>query len=76
MLFSNRQFGSLLLAHRIGACDWDELLGHLRVLCRNAVFVEYWDHTVGTSPQPSGAILGGAGGCGGRHHDGGTCRRP
>ncbi|MFI6014848.1 DUF6082 family protein [Streptomyces sp. NPDC051243] len=45
MLFSNRQFGSLLLAHRVGVLDWDELLGHLRVLCRNPVFAEYWDRT-------------------------------
>ncbi|MEU0069663.1 DUF6082 family protein [Streptomyces sp. NPDC006332] len=45
LLFANRQYGSLLLAHRVGACGWDELLGHLRVLCRNAVFAEYWDRT-------------------------------
>ncbi|MCL8016504.1 DUF6082 family protein [Streptomyces sp. AS02] len=45
LLFANRQYGSLLLAHRVGGLGWDELLGHLRVLCRNAVFVEYWDRT-------------------------------
>ncbi|WP_367321400.1 DUF6082 family protein [Streptomyces sp. HUAS ZL42] len=45
MLFANREYGNLLLAHRVGVCDWDELLGHLRVLCRNAVFAEYWDRT-------------------------------
>ena len=45
MIFANRQYGNLLLSHRIGACDWDELLGHLRVLCRNALFAEYWDRT-------------------------------
>jgi hypothetical protein len=46
MIFANRQYGNLLLAHRVGVCDWDELLGHLRVLCRNALFAEYWDRTV------------------------------
>ncbi|MDT0485511.1 MULTISPECIES: DUF6082 family protein [Streptomyces] len=46
MIFANRQYGNLLLSHRVGACDWDELLGHLRVLCRNARFAEYWDRTV------------------------------
>ncbi|MFI0511340.1 hypothetical protein RKD19_003503 [Streptomyces canus] len=45
MIFANRQYGNLLLAHRVGACDWDELIGHLRVLCLNALFAEYWDHT-------------------------------
>lgn len=45
MLFANRQYGNLLLAHRVGVCDWDELIGHLRVLCRNGVFAEYWDRT-------------------------------
>ncbi|NEB00053.1 DUF6082 family protein [Streptomyces sp. SID13726] len=46
MIFANRQYGNLLLSHRVGACDWDELLGHLRVLCRNPLFAEYWDRTV------------------------------
>ncbi|GAA4007174.1 DUF6082 family protein [Streptomyces sp. NBC_01352] len=46
MIFANRQYGNLLLAHRVGVCDWDELLGHLRVLCRNEIFAEYWDRTV------------------------------
>ncbi|MET7478161.1 DUF6082 family protein [Streptomyces sp. NPDC005648] len=46
MIFANQQYGSLVLAHRVGALGWDELLGHLRVLCINAVFAEYWDRTV------------------------------
>ncbi|MBC2901186.1 DUF6082 family protein [Streptomyces cupreus] len=45
MIFANRQYGSLLLAYRIGSLDWGELLGHLRVLCRNGLFAEYWDRT-------------------------------
>ncbi|MEV6942363.1 DUF6082 family protein [Streptomyces sp. NPDC051172] len=46
MIFANQQYGSLVLAHRVGALGWDELLGHLRVLCINSVFAEYWDRTV------------------------------
>ncbi|MEV8429025.1 DUF6082 family protein [Streptomyces chartreusis] len=46
MIFAHRQYGNLLLAYRVRACDWDELIGHVRVLCRNAVFAEYWDRTV------------------------------
>jgi hypothetical protein len=46
MIFANRQYGNLLLAYRVGVCGWDELIGHLRVLCRNEAFAEYWDRTV------------------------------
>ncbi|MEU6255240.1 DUF6082 family protein [Streptomyces sp. NPDC047043] len=46
MIFANQQYGSLVLAHRVGVIGWDELLGHLRVLCINSVFAEYWDRTV------------------------------
>jgi hypothetical protein len=46
MLFANREYAAILLAHRVGAFGWDELLGHLRVLCRNPVFAEYWERTV------------------------------
>lgn len=46
MIFANREYGSLLMAHRVGVYDWDELVGHLRVLCRNKLFAEYWDRTV------------------------------
>ncbi|MGX1476730.1 UNVERIFIED_CONTAM: hypothetical protein RKD50_005538 [Streptomyces canus] len=45
MIFANREYGSLLLAHRVGVYTWDELVGHLRVLCRNKLFAEYWDRT-------------------------------
>ncbi|MGI5456995.1 DUF6082 family protein [Streptomyces sp. CA-249302] len=45
MLFVNRQFGTTLLAHRVGALDWDELIGTVRVLARNPVFAEYWRRT-------------------------------
>ncbi|WSL08040.1 DUF6082 family protein [Streptomyces sp. NBC_01288] len=46
MIFANREYGSLLMAHRVGMYDWDELVGQLRVLCRNKLFAEYWDRTV------------------------------
>ncbi|QKZ19501.1 DUF6082 family protein [Streptomyces chartreusis] len=46
MLFANRQYGVLLMAHRVGVYDWDELVGHLRVLCRNEIFAAYWASTV------------------------------
>ncbi|MEV6512690.1 DUF6082 family protein [Streptomyces sp. NPDC051642] len=45
MIFANRQYASLLLAYRIGTFGWMELLGHLRVFCRNSLFIEYWDRT-------------------------------
>ncbi|MFK4100913.1 DUF6082 family protein [Streptomyces sp. NPDC019531] len=46
MIFANREFGNLLLGHRVGVHTWDELVGHLRVLCRNELFAEYWDRTM------------------------------
>lgn len=46
VLFANREYGAIVLGHRIGAYDWDELIGHLRILARNEVFKEYWEATV------------------------------
>ncbi|MEV1020207.1 DUF6082 family protein [Streptomyces sp. NPDC050264] len=46
MLWVNREYAVLLLAHRVGAFCWDELIGHLRVLCRNEIFQLYWTRTV------------------------------
>ncbi|MGW2380026.1 DUF6082 family protein [Streptomyces sp. NPDC001658] len=46
MLFANREYATIVLSHRTGNIDWSELLGHLRVLCRNEIFAEYWEHTV------------------------------
>lgn len=46
MIFANREYGNLLMSHRVGVYTWDELVGHLRVLCRNKLFAEYWDRTV------------------------------
>ncbi|KOU60317.1 hypothetical protein ADK57_30500 [Streptomyces sp. MMG1533] len=42
MLFANREYGLLLLAHRVGVADRSELLGHLKVLSKNSLFAEYW----------------------------------
>lgn len=46
VLFVNREYGAMLLGHRIGAYGWNELIGHVRVLARNQVFKEYWEVTV------------------------------
>ncbi|WP_353944131.1 DUF6082 family protein [Streptomyces sp. HUAS MG91] len=46
MLFVNREYAVVLLAHRVGMLTWNEMLGQLRVLCRNDLFREYWGRTV------------------------------
>ncbi|MFF0010725.1 DUF6082 family protein [Streptomyces sp. NPDC005374] len=45
MLTANAQYSLILLSHRIGATDRAELLGHLKVLRRSPVFVEYWERS-------------------------------
>ncbi|MYW68198.1 hypothetical protein GTY65_29590 [Streptomyces sp. SID8379] len=45
LLFANREYATVLLAHRVGMFDWEELIGHLRILCRNTVFADYWQRT-------------------------------
>ncbi|MEU0942721.1 DUF6082 family protein [Streptomyces canus] len=45
VLFVNAQYSAILLHHRLGAFDWEELIGYLRVWCSNAVFQDYWDMT-------------------------------
>ncbi|MGH1555434.1 DUF6082 family protein [Streptomyces sp. L7] len=47
MLFLNKHYALLLLAHDAGEVDRSELLGHLKVLSRNPVFAEYWSRTSG-----------------------------
>ncbi|OIJ62927.1 DUF6082 family protein [Streptomyces mangrovisoli] len=44
-LFANALYTNALFFHRIGAMTRAELHGHLRVLCQNAVFREYWEAT-------------------------------
>jgi hypothetical protein len=56
-LFANALYINALHAHRIGAISLQELFGHLRVMCQNQVFREYWEATrhhrasLGTSPE-------------------------
>ncbi|MEW1826106.1 DUF6082 family protein [Streptomyces sp. NPDC088196] len=45
VIFVNAQYGMIVLNHRVGAIGWGELMGHLRVLCRNPVFDAYWEMT-------------------------------
>ncbi|MFC9846892.1 DUF6082 family protein [Streptomyces sp. NPDC060223] len=41
-LFANALYVNALYFHRIGALTLPELYGHLRMICRNAIFREYW----------------------------------
>jgi len=45
VLFVNAQYSAIVLNHRLGAIDWDELIGHMRVWCINRIFQEYWEMT-------------------------------
>ncbi|MFF1381754.1 DUF6082 family protein [Streptomyces sp. NPDC058308] len=44
-LFANALYINALHAHRIGAVTLQELYGHLRVMCQNPIFRQYWDAT-------------------------------
>jgi hypothetical protein len=44
-LFANAMYTNALLAYRVGVVSLEELHGHLRVICQNAIFREYWDAT-------------------------------
>ncbi|WAZ24586.1 DUF6082 family protein [Streptomyces cinnabarinus] len=44
-LFANALYVNALFFHRIGAVTLAELHGHLRVMCQNPVFREYWEAT-------------------------------
>jgi hypothetical protein len=44
-LFANAMYTNALLAYRVGVVNWEELHGHLRVICQSAVFRDYWDAT-------------------------------
>lgn len=44
-LFANALYINNLYFYRIGALNRAELYGHLRVMCRNQVFREYWEAT-------------------------------
>ncbi|MFI5808042.1 DUF6082 family protein [Streptomyces sp. NPDC051561] len=44
-LFANALYGNLLHAYRLGTTNLDETLGHLRGICQNHIFRDYWDAT-------------------------------
>jgi hypothetical protein len=41
-LFAHAMYTNALLAYRTGVVNWEELHGHLRVICRNSIFRDYW----------------------------------
>lgn len=41
-LFADALYRNALHAHSLGAVSLDELHGHLRVLCQNSIFRDYW----------------------------------
>ncbi|WP_420076816.1 DUF6082 family protein [Streptomyces sp. JL3001] len=45
MIFANKHYALLLLGYEVRELDRGDLLGHLKVLSRNAVFAEYWQLT-------------------------------
>ncbi|MGW6055915.1 DUF6082 family protein [Streptomyces sp. NPDC055189] len=44
-LFANALYTNALLAYRIGVVNWEELHGHVRVMCANPIFRQYWRAT-------------------------------
>lgn len=44
-LFANALYTNALHAYRTGAMSLGELYGHLRVICQNPIFREYWEIT-------------------------------
>ncbi|MGW7259874.1 DUF6082 family protein [Streptomyces sp. NPDC054834] len=44
-LFANALYANTLFGYRIGVATLEELHGHLRVLCRSALFRRYWEST-------------------------------
>ncbi|MET8974814.1 DUF6082 family protein [Streptomyces sp. NPDC004539] len=44
-LFANALYVNALYYYRIGAMTKAELYGHLRIICQNQIFREYWEAT-------------------------------
>ncbi|MCX4587896.1 DUF6082 family protein [Streptomyces sp. NBC_01481] len=44
-LYANALYQHVLHAYRIGAATEDDVRGHLRVICRNPIFREFWAAT-------------------------------
>ncbi|MEU9893780.1 DUF6082 family protein [Streptomyces phaeochromogenes] len=42
-LFANALYTNALLAYRVGVVNWEELHGHLRMICLNPIFRDYWE---------------------------------
>ncbi|GLW51700.1 hypothetical protein Stsp02_73610 [Streptomyces sp. NBRC 14336] len=61
-LFANVLYVNALFYHRIGAWTRPELFGHLRILCQNPVFREYWEatrpHRMSLPRESEEAVLG------------------
>ncbi|MFE7986319.1 DUF6082 family protein [Streptomyces cellulosae] len=61
-LFANALYVNALYYHRIGAVTLAGLYGHLRVICRNKIFREYWaatrHHRESLPPSSQEAMLG------------------
>ncbi|WP_307027172.1 DUF6082 family protein [Streptomyces canus] len=45
MIHVNARYHGIVLQYRVEAMGWNELMGHLRVLCRNPIFDRYWELT-------------------------------
>lgn len=44
-LFANALYTNALQTYRAGDVNWQELYGHVRVLCQSRVFRNYWEAT-------------------------------
>lgn len=44
-LFANALYVNVLQTYRVGNVNWQELHGHLRVLCQSELFRNYWEAT-------------------------------
>jgi type II secretory pathway component PulJ len=44
-LFANALYTNALHAYHIGVVNQEELRGHLRIICQNAIFRQYWEAT-------------------------------
>ncbi|MGW1025859.1 DUF6082 family protein [Streptomyces sp. NPDC002577] len=44
-LFANAVYTNVLLAWRVNNLSWEELHGHLRLICQNEIFRDYWEAT-------------------------------
>jgi hypothetical protein len=61
-LYANALYNNVLHAYRIGSTNERDLPGHLRAICMNAIFREYWEatrpHRAGLRYESTEAQLG------------------